>query len=65
MALWQDFGIAIGLVLVLEGILPFLQPGRWRKLVAQLATINDGTLRLIGLASMLAGTALIYGLTHY
>lgn len=63
--MWQEFGIAVGLMLVLEGIIPFLQPGRWRKLVAMLATTDDSILRLIGLASMLAGTALIYGLTHY
>lgn len=56
----HELGVAFCLLLVLEGIFPFLYPGRWRALVAALATINDRTLRLTGLASMLAGTVLLY-----
>jgi uncharacterized protein YjeT (DUF2065 family) len=57
---WHDIGVALSLMLVIEGIIPFLNPARWRRLVASLADINDSTLRLIGLASMLAGTVLLY-----
>ena len=60
MEFWRELVIAFCLMLVLEGILPFLYPQRWRRLVAQLAVIDDRTLRLIGLASMLAGTGMLY-----
>jgi uncharacterized protein YjeT (DUF2065 family) len=57
--MWRDLGIAISLMLVVEGIIPFLYPGRWRQLVATLAEIDNGTLRLIGLGSMIAGIILL------
>lgn len=58
--MWQELGIAFCLMLVLEGILPFLYPRRWRSAIAQLAQLPDRQLRLMGLASMLLGTALLY-----
>ncbi|MDG1582553.1 DUF2065 family protein [Pseudomonas sp. GOM6] len=58
--MWQELGIAICLMLVLEGILPFLYPRRWRGAITQLAQLSDRQLRLMGLASMLLGTALLY-----
>ncbi|OMH31821.1 DUF2065 domain-containing protein [Motiliproteus sp. MSK22-1] len=60
MEFWREMAIAFCLMLVLEGVLPFLYPQRWRKLVAQLAITDDQTLRLIGFASMLAGTGALY-----
>ncbi|MWV12252.1 DUF2065 family protein [Pseudomonas sp. L-22-4S-12] len=58
--MWQEFGIALCLMLVLEGVLPFLYPRRWRTALTQLTQLSDGRLRLMGLASMLLGTALLY-----
>jgi len=58
--MWREIGIAISLMLVIEGIIPFLYPGRWRQLVATLADIDNATLRLIGLGSMIAGIVLLY-----
>ncbi|WP_349572358.1 DUF2065 domain-containing protein [Azotobacter salinestris] len=58
--MWQEFAIALCLMLVLEGILPFLNPRRWRRTVVQLVQLSDRRLRLMGLASMLLGTALLY-----
>ena len=52
--------IALSLMLVLEGIVPFLYPQRWRQLVHRLAELDDRQLRLTGLAIMLAGVALLY-----
>lgn len=60
--MWQELGIAVCLVLVLEGILPFLYPRRWRGTVEQLIQLPDRGLRLMGLTSMLLGTALLYWL---
>lgn len=55
-------GLAIGfcLMLILEGIIPFLYPQRWRNLVQQLSLISDRSLRLIGLASMTIGVVALY-----
>ncbi|MGB2222444.1 MULTISPECIES: DUF2065 domain-containing protein [Neptunomonas] len=57
---WYELAIALCLVFVLEGIIPFLHPGRWRRMVEQLATIDDRMLRIIGLLSMLAGVSGLY-----
>lgn len=51
---------AICLVFILEGIVPFLYPGRWRGLVAKLATVSDKQLRITGLISMLLGAGLLF-----
>lgn len=58
--LWQEFGIALCLMLVLEGVLPFLSPGRWRRAIVQVLRLSDSQLRLMGLTGMLLGTALLY-----
>ena len=57
---WQVFLSALALMLVLEGIIPFLYPNKWRNLVATLAQISDSRLRVMGLVSMLLGVALLY-----
>lgn len=51
---------AVCLVLVIEGIVPFLYPGRWRSLVVKLALVNDRELRIMGLVSMLIGAGLLF-----
>jgi uncharacterized protein len=57
---WHDLGIALCLVLVIEGIVPFLYPGRWKEMVAVVAEIDDKTMRIVGLVSMVTGTGLLY-----
>jgi len=56
----HELAIAFCLMLVIEGILPFIAPGRWRRMLEAVEQVDDGTVRLIGLGSMLAGTALLY-----
>ena len=51
--------IAFSLMLVLEGVLPFLYPQRWRNLVSRLSEIDDRQLRIAGLVSMIAGLVLL------
>lgn len=46
--LWQ----ALALVLVIEGLLPFVSPGRWRRTFLQILELSDGQLRFFGLCSM-------------
>ena len=54
-----DWLAAIGLVLVIEGILPFAAPAVWREGVGRLLELRDGQLRFIGAASMLGGVFLL------
>jgi len=58
--MWETLLAAVALMLVLEGIIPFLYPNKWRNLVATLAQINDRQLRIMGLISMLLGVGLLY-----
>ena len=46
-------------MLVIEGILPFIDPRRWRRMLLMLDQVDDTTMRMIGLASMLTGTILL------
>jgi uncharacterized protein len=57
---WQDLAAAFALYLVLEGVLPFLSPPAVKRAFAQMISLPDGVLRLVGLGSMLAGCALLY-----
>jgi uncharacterized protein YjeT (DUF2065 family) len=50
---------AFALVLVMEGILPFLAPGTWREAFRKATEMTDGQLRFLGLASMLVGLAIL------
>jgi len=51
---------AVGLMLVMEGIAPFLSPCAFRRTLAAVAQADDRVLRAVGLLSMLAGVALLY-----
>ena len=54
--------VGLGLVLVLEGILPFAAPGVWRESFRRMTELSDGQLRIIGAASMLGGVLLLISL---
>lgn len=58
--MWHDILQALCLVLVIEGMIPFLQPARWRQMVARLAAISDSHLRWMGFISMFLGAVLLY-----
>ena len=53
--LWQDLARAFGLVLVLEGLWPFISPARWREALLRVMSLDDRLLRSFGLASMIGG----------
>lgn len=59
---WHDLGVALALFLVLEGILPFLNPNGVRQLLVTIANLNDTQLRFAGLSSMLLGLVLLYAI---
>lgn len=58
--MWRDLSTALCLLLVIEGMLPFLAPSRWRHLLGQLASLNDRSVRAVGLLAMLTGAGLLY-----
>ena len=58
--MWESLLKAVCLLLIIEGIIPFLYPSKWRSLVAMLASIDDRQLRMMGLTSMLIGVGLLY-----
>ncbi len=57
---WNDLWAAFALYLVLEGIMPFLNPGGLKRTMLQLTQLDDRSLRIVGLLSMMAGALLLY-----
>ena len=57
---WGDLWAAFALYLVLEGLMPFLNPGAMKRTLLQLAGLEERTLRIAGFASMVAGALLLY-----
>jgi uncharacterized protein len=57
---WSDLLAALALYLVLEGVLPFLNPQAMKRVLTAMTTFSDRQLRLWGLASMAAGVLLLY-----
>ncbi|MEW5756844.1 MAG: DUF2065 domain-containing protein [Pseudomonadota bacterium] len=58
--MWDDLLAAFALMLVLEGMLPFLRPEAMRRVWIQMAGMDNRALRIAGLLSMLVGVVLLY-----
>jgi hypothetical protein len=58
--MWHDLGVALALVLVIEGILPFLNPAALRRMLLVIQGLSDREFRVAGFISMLGGLALLY-----
>jgi len=56
---------AFALMLVIEGVLPFLLPSLWRETFRKLIEMTDGQIRFIGVTSMLSGLLLLYLARHW
>ena len=52
--------MAFALMLVIEGLLPFISPPKWREVFERATRMSDGQIRFIGLSSMLAGLIMLY-----
>jgi uncharacterized protein len=61
---WTEILTAVALVLVIEGMLPFVRPGRYKQLVAQIVRLSDNQLRTVGLVSMIVGLLLLFVVRH-
>jgi uncharacterized protein YjeT (DUF2065 family) len=50
---------ALGLMLILEGLLPMIAPGRWRAIFLQIARLQDGQIRFVGMGSAVLGVVFL------
>ena len=57
---WQDLLAALALLLVIEGMVPFLNPQSLRRMLETVSQLDDRTLRIAGLVSMLCGLVMLY-----
>ncbi|HEX5357893.1 MAG TPA: DUF2065 family protein [Aquabacterium sp.] len=55
-AIW----IALALLLVLEGLMPAINPGGWRRMFEQIMQLNDQQIRTVGLVSMVLGLVMLW-----
>ena len=58
--MWHDLLVATALMLVIEGIYPFINPAGIRRMLLMVIEMDDSTLRIGGLTSMIAGLILLY-----
>ena len=63
--MWYELAKAVCLLFVLEGLMPFIAPGRWRQMAARLAQVDDRSMGIAGGACMLAGAGLLYLLRYF
>lgn len=61
----RDFVAALGLVLVFEGMMPFLSPSRWRRMALSMISQHDPVLRTMGFVCMLIGVAVLVIVHHF
>ncbi|MFY9184885.1 MULTISPECIES: DUF2065 domain-containing protein [unclassified Limnohabitans] len=54
------FLLALGLMLILEGLMPMVSPWKWRRLFEQLLQLEDGQIRFFGMAMVIAGLLLFW-----
>ena len=57
---WIEILTALALVLIIEGMLPFISPAKYRRMVMEVAQLRDGQIRNIGLVVMIVGLLLLY-----
>lgn len=60
MSLQDIFFPALALMMLMEGMLPFLAPAAWREAFQRMTSMRDGQIRFMGLVSMLGGLLLLY-----
>jgi uncharacterized protein YjeT (DUF2065 family) len=58
--MWDELLVATALILVFEGIMPFLSPASMREAMLRMSQMSDRSLRISGLISMLIGIGMLY-----
>jgi uncharacterized protein len=59
LSFWQVLGLGIGLALVIEGLMPFASPAKWRQVFTQIQKLSDGQVRFFGLTSIGVGLLIV------
>lgn len=57
---WSELFAALALVVVIEGIMPFLAPGRYKEFLASMQELNEDAIRRVGLVMMIIGLVCLY-----
>ncbi len=52
--------LGVAMMLVVEGMIPFVSPRLWRETFSKLVTLTDGQLRFVGITAMVSGLLLLY-----
>lgn len=58
--MWQDLLLALALLLVIEGLLPFLNPAGFKQAMQMISQMNEKQLRISGFISMMLGVLIMY-----
>ncbi len=58
--MWDELWLAIALLLIIEGIMPFINPAGIRRMLVMIIEMDDNALRVGGLASMIIGLLILY-----
>lgn len=58
--MWHDLLVAFALMLVIEGVMPFASPAGLRRVLDMMGALDDRTLRVCGLTSMVLGVIILY-----
>jgi uncharacterized protein YjeT (DUF2065 family) len=61
---WNDLFSALALVLVIEGIMPFVAPDKWKHMLTQVMQFDDRTLRIFGGVLMVTGLVILYSINR-
>ena len=56
----DTFWLALAMLLVIEGLFPFLSPSGWRRMFQQILQLHDGQVRFFGLCSIVAGLVMFW-----
>ncbi|MGI9236590.1 MAG: DUF2065 domain-containing protein [Woeseiaceae bacterium] len=57
---WTEILTALALVFVIEGMLPFISPAKYRQMVAEVTRLSDSSIRNVGLIVMIVGLLLLF-----
>jgi uncharacterized protein YjeT (DUF2065 family) len=57
---WTEILTAVALVLVLEGMMPFISPRKYREMVAEIARLGDNQVRTVGFVVMIVGVVVLF-----
>jgi len=58
---WSDLGAAVALMFIIEGMMPFINPGTFRQMLEMVSKMEERSVRILGAVWIGLGIALLYG----